>query len=269
MTLLALADWRSWAVMRRHARVYLRTWYIGMMPPAMEPVVAMLAFGLGLGGFIGTLIWHGQTLPYLTYLAPGLCAYTALNAPFFHALWGAYVRMYYQKLYDGLLATQVELPHVVAGEILWGGTMGTMFVGAVVTVILGLDACGVLHLPHPLMLPLVLPLVFVMGCAMAAFALTFTAVLPSIDHMNLPAFLLAIPLSLVSSTYFPVPEGHAVVGVLLAINPVHHLAESARALAILGAPDVHVVWTLVSSGVLLAVTMPLATLLLRRRLLGG
>ena len=49
-----------------------------------------------------------------------------------------------------------------------------------------------------------LPLVFVAACAFAALGLMFTALVPTIEHMNLPLFLIVLPLAFVSGTYFPV-----------------------------------------------------------------
>ena len=47
-SLTAVADWRSWAVFRRNALVFLRNWRTAVIPPAMEPVIFFLAFGIGL-----------------------------------------------------------------------------------------------------------------------------------------------------------------------------------------------------------------------------
>ncbi|MCA9629329.1 MAG: hypothetical protein KC766_16760, partial [Myxococcales bacterium] len=116
---LEVLDWRSLAVLRRNALVYLRNWRTAFFPPAMEPVVFFLAFGLGLRGYVGDLNYRGATISYATYVAPGLIAYTAFGTPFYESLYSAYVRMFYQKTWDGILATQVELPHLVWGEILW------------------------------------------------------------------------------------------------------------------------------------------------------
>ncbi len=76
------------------------------------------------------------------------------------------------------------------------------------------------------LLPALLPLVFVAGCAFAALGLCFTAILPTIDHMNLPVFLLVIPMGMMSATYFPLE--HPVLVALSLVNPLYHLAQVFR-----------------------------------------
>jgi lipooligosaccharide transport system permease protein len=264
---LAAVDWRSWAVVRRNARIYFRTWWIGLLPPALEPIVYLLAFGFGLGGYVGVITWRGEQLPYVAYIAAGLVAYTGFTTPYFQGLYAAYVRMHYQKTWDSLLTTQIELEHVLWGEILWAGLLGALFAAIVTGVLLVCHALGLV----PLMwggAALIPPLAFVAGCAFAALGLLFTAIVPSIDHMNLPAFLVGIPVAVISDTYFPVTSHNPVVNLLVACNPVHHLAETVRSLLVLGTPGPNLLGLLVSVLALLAIAAPLALRLLRRRVLG-
>ena len=43
----------AWTVWRRDFDVYLTTWKTNFLPPLLEPVFYVLAFGLGLGSLIG------------------------------------------------------------------------------------------------------------------------------------------------------------------------------------------------------------------------
>jgi lipooligosaccharide transport system permease protein len=267
MSLSALIDWRSREVVRRQALVYLRNWHISLLPPALEPLLYLLTFGLGLGSHIGSISWHGQALPYLAYIAPGLVTFTAFNAPFFQALYGAYVRMHYQKTWEGQLTTQVELPHVVAGEMLWAALQGTLYAGIVSLVVACFAAGGAIHLAW-WNLPLVLPLAFVLGCAMALVGLLFTAIMPSIDHMNLPTFLVGFPVGLLSDTYFPVETGIPWVQAALALNPVRHCAEAMRSLLLAGRLDADAPEMTAICALLVVALFPIVTRLMRRRVLG-
>jgi len=40
-------------------RVHLRNWYTATLPPVCEPLIMLLAFGVGLGRQMGTLSWGG------------------------------------------------------------------------------------------------------------------------------------------------------------------------------------------------------------------
>ncbi|MCA9530784.1 MAG: ABC transporter permease [Myxococcales bacterium] len=265
--LLAVFDWRSVAVFRRNALVFLRNWRTGFIPPALEPVFYFLAFGLGLATYVGGIQYDGGSIRYVTYIAPGMIAYTAFITAFYEALYAAYVRMFYQNTWDGLLATQIELPHVVWGEVLWSACRGAVYAAIVGVVIAGFDIGGFVDL-HLGWLPLIVALAFLSGLAFAAAGLIFTALVPAIDHMNYPVFLIGVPLSLASNTYFPVPERLSVVRWLMNVNPVYHLAETARAMLVLGRPGPHLGLLLCTGAVWLVLCSLIAIRLTRRRVLG-
>jgi lipooligosaccharide transport system permease protein len=265
--MFGFADWRSWAVFRRNARVYLRNWKTAFLPPAMEPILYFVAIGLGLGSYVQTLEWHGRDVSYAAFIAPGILAYTAFGTPFFEALYSAYVRMFYQKTWDGILATQVELHHLVWGEILWAGARGGMNSVVVSIVLFGFHLGGQIDIAW-WWLPL-LPIVSaIAGCTFAALALVFTALVPSIDHMNYPAFLIAIPIGFLSNTFFPVEPEHPVLRAIVQLNPVYHLAETYRALLVTGTVGREAIALAVSLSVLALITVPLVMRLMRKRVLG-
>ena len=266
-SLTAVADWRSWAVLRRNALVFLRNWRTAVIPPAMEPVIFFVAFGIGFGGYIEDLSYRGVDINYATYVAAGLIAYTGFGTPYYEALYSAYVRMFYQKTWDGILATQVELPSVVWGEILWGAVRGMVNISIVSSVIAVFDLLGVVDVKVQFLV--LMPFLgFIAGCAFASFALIFTAIVPAIDHMNYPVFLIGWPLSLVSNTFFPIEPESTALWALMQLNPVYQLAECARGLLVLGNPGPHLLGLLGSTALFLVPCTLLAVRLTRRRVLG-
>jgi lipooligosaccharide transport system permease protein len=266
-SLSAATDWRSWAVFRRNTLVFARHWRTAVIPPAMEPVIFFLAFGIGFSGFIDDLPYRGVYVNYATYVAAGLIAYTGFSTPYHEALYSAYFRMFYQKTWDGILATQVELPNVVWGEILWAAARGMVNISIVALTVGVFAAMGLVDV-RPQFLLFMPFLGFIAGCAFASFALIFTAVVPAIDHMNYPVFLIGWPLSLVSNTFFPVEPESQVFRALMQLNPVYHLAECSRGLLVLGDPGPHLIGLLGSSFILLVPSTLLAVRLTRRRVLG-
>ncbi len=265
--LTSLIDWRTRAVFLRNARVYLRNWRTAFLPPALEPVVQFLAFGIGLGAYVGTMQYDGRPVDYASYMAPGMVAYTAFSTPFFESLYSSYVRMFYQKTWDGILATQVELRHIVWGEITWASARGVMNSIVVALVILVMHLLGFVHVKWQF-LPL-LPLIgFVAGWAFAAFGLIFTALVPNIDHMNYPVFLVGVPLGLISNTYFPTDRASPLIYALSQLNPVYHLAETYRSLLLRGDLDMHLPLLALTSAVALLVCATAAQHLVHRRVLG-
>jgi lipooligosaccharide transport system permease protein len=262
----AALDWQSRAVLARHFRVHLRNWHTALLPPVLEPVVLLLAFGVGLGRQIRELDWGGGSIDYLHYLAPGMLAYTSFMASFFQSLFSAFMRMRYQKSWEGQLTTQVRLEHVLWGEALWAATLATLYVILVGGVLLSFGALGHLRLQWA-WLPLMLPWLFLSALSFAGIGLLFTAILPSVDHMSLPFFLVILPLGFASSTYFPLPD-IPWIQVLIQANPLHHLAEGLRQLLVHGRWTLHLGLAPMLSVLLISVFLPLDRRLLRRRMFG-
>src|SRR4029450_48391 len=107
----------------------------------------------------GVINWHSQSYNYLNYLAPGILAYTAFMSSFFQSLFGAYIRMHFQKSWEGQLTTQVRLEHVVWGEAVGAATPATAYAVLVCVVLAGFGVAGKLTL-HWAWLPVVIPLMF-------------------------------------------------------------------------------------------------------------
>lgn len=258
--------WQSRAILGRHWRVHLRKWHTALLPPLMEPLIMLLAFGVGLGSQMTALSWNGASIDYLTYLAPGILAYTAFMTSFFQSLFSAYVRMHFQKSWEGQLTTQVRLEHVVWGEAFWAASMATMYAAMVCVVLIGFGVFGSLSLHWPWLLA-ALPLLFLGALAFSAIGLLFTATLPSMDHMGLPFFLVIMPIGFASNTYFPLPDLPVLNEISLA-NPLYHLCEGLRWLLITG--EVH--WHLGAAAglflLMLAILIPIDMRLLRRRVFG-
>jgi lipooligosaccharide transport system permease protein len=265
-TLAASLDWQSRAVLARHVRVHLRNWHTVTLPPVCEPLIMLLTFGLGLGSQMGTLRWAGFDVNYMHYLAPGILAYTAFMSSFFQSLFAAFIRMRFQKSWEGQLTTQVRLEHVLWGEAFWAATLATSYAAVVCVVLAAFGLAGQLSL-HWAWLPLTIPLLFLTALAFSAMGLFFTAILPSIDHMSLPFFLVIMPIGFASSTYFPLPDVAGLREAAL-LNPLHHLAEGLRWMLLKGELTWHLAASAGLCAVLLLALIPLDMRLLRRRVFG-
>ena len=261
----AAFEWQSRAVMNRHLRLYMNGWHIKVLPPALEPVTMLFAFGLGLGAYVSGIEWRGREVSYLSFVAPGMLAYAAFMTPFFQALYSSFIRMHYQRTWEGQLTTQIEMRHVVWGELLWAAVLGTLYATIVALVLALFCAFGVLTLDL-VRLPLIIPLAFVAGCAFAAIGLLFTGIVPTIDHINLPVFLVVLPLGFASATYFPL--GHPVLIAIATVNPLYHLAEGLRGLLLDDAALYHLLALVVLCLAIIAILVPFDMRLLRKRVLG-
>ncbi len=253
-------SWRAVHVWRRDLLVYRATWWTNLIPPLFEPVLYLLAFGAGLGSLVGDVGYQGTKVGYLNFIAPGLVAVSVMFWSFYETVYGSFVRMYYQKTFDAILATPLSLEDVIFGEILWGATKSLV----AATVMLGvISLFGVLSWPSSLW---VLPLAVLGGFLFASLGMCFTAICPTIDSFNLPIFLFVFPMFLFSGTFFPVdilPNWAIRVAWVL---PLTHVAALVRA-ATLDLPSPRTTLSLAYLGGGAVVLFIAALVLMRRRLI--
>jgi len=213
--------YRVWLVWRRNFDVFTKTIAVNFLPSLLEPILYLLAFGFGLGGFIPSI--QGQS--YLSFIAPALFAISIMNGSFFECTFASFVRMYFQKTFDAIVATPVSVEEVVAGELLWGATRATINTSIVLAVV---AAFGLIS--SPLFL-LVIPLAFFGGLMFASIAMCFTSVAPNIDFFNFPSFLFLTPMFFLCGTFFPLTSlPVAAQGTALTILPLTHVVNITRGL---------------------------------------
>ena len=124
-------SWRFIRVWQRNRDVFFRLWYSEAPGMIAEPILVLLAMGLGLGAYVGMV--DGQE--YLQFIAPGIVAAYAMFSASFECTYGSYFRMEYQKTYDAIMATPLSVEDIIAGEIFWGATRSLM-TGTVILIIL-------------------------------------------------------------------------------------------------------------------------------------
>ncbi|MFP4618569.1 MAG: ABC transporter permease [Spirochaetaceae bacterium] len=165
---------RLYAVWYRHVRVYARNLISNGLPPFLEPLVFLVGIGMGLGAYLSTM----EGVPYLEYLATGLLMTTAMFTAAFECSFGTFIRLEYEKAYDGMLAAPITVWDLLVGEILWAGTKGFFFTLAVLMVIY---AFGIV----PIGLSLLTPFIgFFTGTMFAALSLLITSFVKNINHFN-------------------------------------------------------------------------------------
>ena len=102
-------SWRFGSVWRRNLIVYRRIWKVNFLVPLLEPALYILAFGLGFQGLIKELTYGGETLTYTRFMAPALIGISIMYNSFFETTYASFVRMYYQKTFDGMMTTPLSL----------------------------------------------------------------------------------------------------------------------------------------------------------------
>jgi len=216
--------YRVWKVWHRNFDVFTKTVTVNFFPSLLEPILYLLAFGLGLGGYITSVL--GQ--PYLVFISPALIAIAIMNGSFFECTFASFVRMYFQKTFDAIVATPVSVEEVVAGELLWGATRATINATIVLTVI-GVVSLTFKHLIFTPLFLLVVPLAFFGGLMFSSIAMCFTAAAPNIDFFNYPSFLFLTPMFFLCGTFFPLSRlPLAAQGVAMAVLPLTQVVNISR-----------------------------------------
>jgi lipooligosaccharide transport system permease protein len=250
---------RAWRVWQRDADVYRTTWLTNFLPPLLEPILYILAFGLGMGSLIGKVVYQGRTLPYLDFMVPGIIAVAIMFWAYFETTYASFVRMYYQRTFDAITATPLQVEDVIAGEWLWGATK-SLIAATIMMAITG--AFGILSWPSSL---LVLPVAVLGGLLFAALGLITTALSPQIETFNFPIFVLVMPMFLFSGTFFPIDILPAWAMAFAWALPLTHVSYLVRG-ACLDAMPTFWVWNVAYLVLIGFVSTGAAVALMRRRL---
>jgi lipooligosaccharide transport system permease protein len=247
---------RTWMVWRRNKDVFTKTITVNFIPPIAEPIIYLAAFGFGLGSLVAM-----GAKQYAEFLAPALIAITIMNASFFECTFASFVRMYFQKTFDAIVATPLNVDEVITGEMLWGATRST------ISAVIMLAVVALFGLVHSLWILLLIPFSFIGGLLFAAIAMCFTAITPRIENLNYPTSLFITPMTLVSGTFFPLTVFPPVVQtVATAIVPLVHVADISRDLAV-GNLSVNILWSLIWIVAVTVLFSLMAINLMKRRLI--
>ncbi len=187
---LALRVWQ------RNLDVYLNIWKAEAIWPLVEPLITLVALGLGLGGFVEL----GGGRSYIDFIAPGMLAVFPMWIAAAEMGWGSFFRMDSQRTFDAMIATPTSVDDVTTGEILWGATRGCISICYVMVMVLILGA-----IESPLAI-LILPLSFLPGLMFAAIALCYTAIARNVSSLNYFFAVYITPQYWLAGVFFPLDQ---------------------------------------------------------------
>lgn len=212
---------RAFRVWQRNFTVYTKLYLSSLALNFVEPILYLAAMGLGLGAFVKEI----NGVPYVTFIASGIIASSSMFAAIYECTYGTYVRMTFQKTFDAILATPVNVDDLIAGELMWGATKSMLYGTIIMAVI---SAFGLVSSP---LLVLAIPLLFVSGLIFAEIALIFVAVVPGIDSFNYFYTLFMTPMFLFSGIFFPLDNLPPIVMKIAFFMPLYHLVNICRSFA--------------------------------------
>jgi lipooligosaccharide transport system permease protein len=212
--------WRFYRVWQRNRDVFFRLWRTEGPASIIEPVILLLAFGLGMGVYIGTV--NGQR--YIEFIAPGVIAAYAMFSAVFECTYASYIRMEHQYTFDAILATPLNVEDITAGEVFWGATRATM-TGTLVLAVAA--AFGLAPSPWAVLIPAV---ALLEGIMFAAISIFFTSVVPSIYSFNYYFTLVISPMFFLAGVFFPLDSFPVIVQRLSLVAPLTPAVHLVRAL---------------------------------------
>jgi len=211
---------RLYSVWFRHTRVYTKNIFSNGLPPFLEPLLFLAGIGLGLGKYITESM---EGLGYIEFLGTGLLMTSAMFTASFECTFGTFIRLEFEKVYDGMLAAPLTTNNLIIGEIIWAGTKGLFFSFAVLCII---SLFGIVSLPKCLLAPLV---GFITGLMFSTLALLVTSFVKTINHFNFYFTGFISPMFFFSGAVFPVSNLPDYIRPLAEIFPLTHSVRLARA----------------------------------------
>lgn len=249
----------SGRVLEANARVYRRTWRGSVISTFLNPVLFLLAMGVGLGKLVDQGD-SGLAVDYLKFLAPGLLASTAMTTAAGDSAFPVMAGIKWRKSYEAILATPVGVGDLVSGHLGWIAIRLT-FVTLVYAGVMA--AFGATTILEGL---LAVPPAVLTGLAFAAVITAYTARLQ--DEQGLSSLFRwgITPLFLFSGTFFPIDQLPGWMHPIAYATPLFHGVELCRAIS-LDLPSHVDAWvSVVYLGTMLALGWVVATRFMHKRL---
>jgi len=190
----------SWRQFRFWLTLFRRTWRGTVLSAILGPVMYLTAMGVG----IGTLIDQNHSLPggvgYLSFIAPGVLAVTAMQNGIFE---GSFVVLGSLK-WNGNYWAAVNTPQRPEDVMLGTAMQGLMRIFCLALVFFcSMAGFGTVHSAWGL---LALPVVLLTGAVFLFAMMAFSVTLDTDQGLNLVFRFVMTPLSLFSGTFFPLQQ---------------------------------------------------------------
>ena len=209
---------RILSVWYRHYRVYTKSLVSNGLPPFLEPLIFLAGTGLGMSKYVASM----DGMPYIVFLATGLPLTAAMFTAAFECTFGTFIRLEFDKVYDGMLASPITANDLLVGEIFWAGTKGLFFSMAVIAVE---AAFGIVPMPGTLLCGAV---GFLTGVMFASISFLVTSIVSNINQFNFYFTGFLSPMFFFSGVVFPIENLPPALRPVAEIFPLTHSVRLAR-----------------------------------------
>jgi lipooligosaccharide transport system permease protein len=214
-------SYRVYHVFFRNLISYKRFVLTTFLVSLVQPLFYLITFGIGMGAYMG--YFGGK--PYLYFLVPGVLISSVMMSATFECLYGTFVKMIHEHLYDSLIATPVSAEDAVAGDIAWGAFRG-LISGTLMMIVAIL--MGILPVSIVSVLLLLAVMIFV-GILFGSLAMIVTAFAPNFDFFNYYTELVITPMLFFSGVFFPLDNFPAWMKTFAQFLPLTHAVAISRA----------------------------------------
>lgn len=211
---------RIYSIWLRHVLVYSKHLFTNAFPPVFEPLIFMAGIGLGLGGYLPNM----EGFTFLEFLGSGLLVSTAMMTASFECSYSTYVRLEYEKIYDGMIAAPLSVFDIFFGEIMWAASKGFIFSASVAILF---NLFGILR---PSALWLAPPIGFITGMLFGSIALLVVSFTKNIDQLSFYFSGFISPMLFLSGVVFPLANMPPVLKLLAELLPLTHSVRLVRSL---------------------------------------
>ena len=122
--------------------LYLRTWRGSIFGSFAQPVLFLVAMGIGLGGFVDASGSGAIDVPYIQFLAPALLVSTVMQGSTFEATFPVLGGFRWNRRYHAMYATPLSPYAIAFGQIAWIATRATIVATIFCGVIIAFGAAG-------------------------------------------------------------------------------------------------------------------------------
>ncbi|MFE4079770.1 ABC transporter permease [Paenarthrobacter sp. YIM B13468] len=201
------------------------TWLV-LLSGFFEPVLFLLAMGVGMGSIVGTVQGPGgEDISYAAYIAPALLAVSAMNGAIYDSTWNVFFKMNFAKLYQGMLYTSLGPLDVAMGEIFLALLRGLLYATGFTAVM------GVMGLLNTWWAILVIPASVLIAFGFASFGMGITSFMKTFQQMDWINFIL-LPMFLFSATFYPLSVYPQVIQWFIQAMPLWHGVELLRQISV-------------------------------------
>jgi lipooligosaccharide transport system permease protein len=207
--------------------LYVRTWRGSIFGSFAQPVLFLVAMGIGLGSYVDQANSAAMGgVPYIQFLAPALLVSTVMQGSAFEATFPILGGFRWNRRYHAMYATPLTPDAIAFGQIAWIATRATM-VGAIFCVVIILFQAA-----QSWQIVLAVPVGTLTALAFAGPIAAYMSTQRDTNAFNAIWRFGITPLFLFSGTFFPISQLPDQIEWVAWLLPLWHGVDLARSLSL-------------------------------------